>query len=84
MEIDGWFSGHKVRSFPWIDGKSIYFNVSYYKPGQAVTKPPVWEKTVYITDNEAGRRVVEEFTNSLTCHVARMNIPKGARALLTF
>jgi len=40
MEMDKWISGYKVRSFPWIDGKHIYFNVQYYKPGQSIEKPP--------------------------------------------
>lgn len=84
MIIDGWFSGYKVHSFPWIDGKTIYFNVSYYVPGQAVSRPPVWEKTVYVTDNEEGRRVVEKFTESLACYVAKMAIPRGRHAMLTF
>lgn len=84
MNIDGWFSGCKVRSFPWVDGKSIYFNVSYYAPGQSLERPPVWEKTVYVTDNEAGRRAVKDFTDSLTNYVAKLAIPQGGYAILTF
>ncbi len=52
MELDRWIGSYKVRSFPWIDGKRIYFNVQYYAPGQSIEKPPVWDKTVYVTDNE--------------------------------
>ena len=33
MEIDKWFGCYKVRYFPWIDGKQIYFNVQYFPPG---------------------------------------------------
>lgn len=76
MEIDNWFGSCKVRAFPWIDGKRIYFNVQCYAPGQSISKPPVWDKTVYITDNEAGRRIAYEFTDSLVEHVSRMQIPK--------
>lgn len=41
MELDRWIGSYKVRSFPWIDGKRIYFNVRYYAPGQSIEKPPV-------------------------------------------
>ena len=83
MEIDKWISGYKVRSFPWIDGKRIYFNVRYYKPGQSIEKPPSWDKTVYITDNAAGKRLVHDFTDSLINHIANMQIPKTEHIELT-
>lgn len=83
MEIDKWISGYKVRSFPWIDGKRIYFNVQYYKPGQSIEKPPVWDKTVYITDNTAGKRIVNEFTDSLVNYIASMQMPKTEHAEIT-
>ena len=70
MELDKWISSYKVRSFPWIDGNRIYFNVQYYAPGQSLEKPPVWDKTVYIINNDAGRRLVYDFTNSLVEHIA--------------
>ncbi|NLE04931.1 MAG: hypothetical protein GX638_09030, partial [Crenarchaeota archaeon] len=60
MEIDKWISGYKVRSFPWIDGKHIYFNVQYFTPGQSVEQPPVWDKTVYIADNESSRLLITD------------------------
>ena len=78
MEIDKWVSGYKVRSFPWIDGKSIYFNVQYFACGQSIEQPPVWDKTIYITDNEVGKRLVYDLTDSLTNYVANMQIPKNA------
>jgi len=84
MEIDNWISGYKVRSFPWIDGKTIYFNVQYFACGQSIEQPPVWDKTVYITDNEAGQKLVHDFTDSLTNYVASMQIPSnGAKVVLT-
>lgn len=83
MEINKWIGSFKVRSFPWIDGKRIYFNVQYFKPGQSIEKPPVWDKTVYITDNAAGQRLVQDFTHSLVEHVAKMQIANNAEVTLT-
>lgn len=83
MEIDAWISGYKVRSSPWIDGKTIYFNVQYYRPGQSLSQPPVWSKTVYITNDVAGRDMVENLAASLTEHVANMEIPVGRKIVLT-
>ena len=83
MEIDKWIRGYKVRSFPWIDGKRIYFNVQYYIPGQSIEKPPAWDKTVYITDNAAGQRLVNEFTDSLVEHVAKMIIKDNTEVTIT-
>lgn len=53
------------------------------RPGQSICKPPAFDKTVYITDNAAGRRIVNEFTHSLVEHVARMQIPQGAEVTIT-
>ena len=83
MEIDKWIRGYKVRSFPWIDGKRIYFNVQYYLPGQSIEKPPAWDKTVYITDNAAGQKLVNEFTDSLVEHVAKMIIKDNTEVTIT-
>lgn len=83
MEIDKWIGSCKVRSFPWIDGKRIYFNVQYFKPGQSIEKSPVWDKTVYITDNAAGQRLISEFTHSLVEHIMQMQIADGTEVTLT-
>lgn len=83
MEIDKWMGFYKVRSFPWVDGKHIYFNVQGYSPGQSIEKPPVWDKTVYITDNPAGQRLINDFIFSLVEHVAKMQIPEGRKVILT-
>lgn len=83
MEINEWIGPYKVRSFPWIDGKRIYFNVQYYAPGQSIEKPPIWDKTVYITDNPAGQRLVNDFTRSLVEHVAKMQIKDNTEVTLT-
>lgn len=82
-QIDSWVSGYKVRAFPWIDGKRIYFNVQYYASGQSIERPPVWDKTVYVTDNEAGNNLVFRMTASLAEHVARMNISAKTEVVLT-
>ena len=77
MELDRWIGSYKVRAFPWIDGKRIYFNVQYYAPGQSIEKPPVWDRTVYVTDNEEGRRLVYELTDSLVNHIACMEVKQN-------
>lgn len=83
MEIDNWISGYKVRAFTWVDGKHIYFNVQYYEAGQSICKPPIWDKTVYITDNEAGRNLVNNFIHSLVEYVAGMKIVDNAKVVIT-
>lgn len=83
MELDKWIGSYKVRSIPWIDGKRIYFNVQYYTPGQSIQKPPVWDKTVYITDNIEGRRLVYDFTDSLVNHIAGMQLTEHLEITLT-
>lgn len=83
MDIDTWADGYKVRAFPWVDGKTIYFNVQYFRPGQSLSQPPVFDKTVYVTDNDAGKTLVCEFTGSLAAHVAKMHIAEGHKVVLT-
>ena len=83
MELDKWIGSYKVRSFPWIDGKRIYFNVQYYASGQSIEQSPVWDKTVYITDNIAGRRLIYDFTDSLVNHIAGMQSAEHVEITLT-
>jgi len=83
MEIDKWVDGYKVRAFPWVDGKHIYFNVQYFAPGQSIARPPIWDKSVYVTDNPAGQRLVYDFTSSLVGHVAQLQIAPGNKVILT-
>ena len=82
MELNEWIGLYKIRSFPWIDGKRIYFNVQYYTPGQSIEKPPAWDKTVYIINNEAGQRIVCDFTDSLVHHIANMQITNNVEITL--
>lgn len=83
MEIDNWVSGYKVRSFPWVDGKRIYFNVQYFAPGQSIERPPVWDKSVFITDNEAGQNLLHDFLDSFVNHVAKMQIAENTEVTFT-
>ena len=82
MMLDQWISGCKVHAEPWIDGKRIYFNIEYYRPGQSTQRPPAWEKTVYVLDNDAGRRLVYELTHTLVAHVREMSIPDNVEVTL--
>jgi len=83
MEIDEWIGSCLVRAFPWIDRKRIYVNVTYYAPGQSIAKPPLWDKTVYVTDDAAGRRLVFEFTHSLVNYIVGLQIARGTEITLT-
>lgn len=83
MEKDTWVNGCHVRIFPWIDGKRIYCNVQYFRSGQSIEQPPVWDKSVYITDNEAGRRLAYDFIDSLVNYVIGMDIKVGTEITLT-
>lgn len=83
MELDKWLGPYKVRACPWIDGKRIYFNVQYYAPGQSIEKPPAWDKTVYVTNNAAGQRLVFDFTHSLVEHIASIQISSNVEITFT-
>lgn len=74
MKIDKWVGSYKVRAFPWVDGNLIYFNVQYYSPGQSLDRPPMFDRTVYITDDSAGRRLVFEYTDTLANYVANLQM----------
>lgn len=83
MERDMWIDSCRVRIIPWIDGEHIYCNVRYYQPGQSIEKDPVWDKTVYITDNEAGRRLVSDYIHSLVDYISSIKIDSGTKVVLT-
>jgi hypothetical protein len=83
MEIDRWIGGFKVRSFPWIDGKRLYINVQYFAPGQSISQPPLWDKTVYLADNAEGQRIMRDYLHSLVEHISRMQIKEGSTVVLT-
>lgn len=52
INIDKWVEGYKVRCFDWPDGKNIYLNISYYKPGASIEKSPAAEKSFLIPKEE--------------------------------
>lgn len=84
MNYDGWIEGYKVRIMPWIDGKTIYCNVQYFLPGQSLSKPPAWDKSVYITDNEKARNVLKDYIHTLVNYVASIDIQSGQKVILAF
>lgn len=83
MEIDKWIGSYKVRTFPWIDGKRIYCNIQYFLPGASIEKLPAWDKSVYITDDEKGRNLAYNFTDTLVNYIAQMVIPQGQEVTVT-
>lgn len=83
MYINKWVSGYKVDACPWIDHKTIHFCVAYYRPGQSIHQPPVWEKTVYITDNANGIRMLTDALYSFVEFVAQMQIKDGQKVVIT-
>ena len=83
MEIDTWIAGYKVRSFPWIDEKLIYFNVQWFAPGQSIERPPIWDKTVFIKNDENGVKMVCNFADTLTNYIAQLKFPNNGHAKIT-
>lgn len=78
--------GCRTTIFPWIDGKTIYCNIECMMSGQSIEKPPVWEKTVYITDNEKGRDAVENRIHTLVRAIAEninTDLPDGYKVVVT-
>lgn len=84
INIDTWVAGCKVRVIPWVDGEHYYFNVQYYPPGSSLSRPPAFDKTVYITANERGEKMIESSLNSLVEFVCRSHITEGNKYVLTF
>ncbi len=83
MYIDKWIQGCKVRAEPWIDGKTIYVNARYYRPGQSLAQAPVWDRTIYITDDKNGRIMVENFLDTLVSHICSMDYRDGNKYVVT-
>lgn len=84
MEINTWINGCKVRGFDWIDGKRYYLNVQYFFPGSSIEKPPVWDKSIYITKNENGMDVVRNYLSSLVNYICGLDMEPGKEVTLTF
>lgn len=83
MIFDGWTAGYRVQILPWPDGEHIYVNVRYYAHGQSLEKPPVWDKSVYLTNDEGGQTLVRQFRDSLVHAVATMEIVPGKKVILS-
>lgn len=82
MYFEGFIDGYLVHTEEWYDGR-IYFNVRYFRPGQSINQPPIFDKSVYITDNDKGRYMVQNFKSSLANYVARMDIKHGHTVVIT-
>jgi hypothetical protein len=83
MEINAWISGCKCRIFPWGDGKTYYVNVQYFPSGSSVYKP-AWEKTVYVTKNDAGREVLMDYLDSFIEYICGLKINDDKKIVITF
>lgn len=77
MDFEKWVDGYKVRVMRWIDGKHIYINVQYFKPGASIQKPPAMEKTAFIVDDEKGRNMVQNYLSTLVNYIARTEVKPG-------
>lgn len=82
MYFEGFVNGYLVHTEEWYDGH-IYFNVRYFRPGQSMSKPPVFDKTVYITNNEKGRFLVQNYKSTLANHIARIDVKPGNTVVIT-
>jgi len=82
-ELDTWIGPCKVRAIPWIDGEHIYVNVQCFSPGQSIERPPVWDKSVLVTDDTAGRELVFQFTHTLINYIEQINVSHGQMAHIT-
>lgn len=82
MNIDTWIGSCKVRICPWVDGKRIYCNVRYYRSGQSIERDPVWDKTVYIINNERGKNLAYNFTHSLVEYIIGLTVAEGKEITL--
>ncbi len=69
--VEKWVNGYKVTYFPWIDGKRIYLNIQYYKPGSSLYQPPAWEITVFLVDNDESRDLLENCETTIVEFIVR-------------
>ena len=82
MYFEGFIDGYLKKKKKWYDG-TIYFNVRYFRPGQSINQPPIFDKSVYITDNDKGRYMVQNFKSSLAEYVARMDVNPENKVVIT-
>lgn len=81
--LEKWVDGYKVHVMDWIDGENIYINIQYFKPGSSLSKPPAMEKTAYITNNDKGKNMVQNFLSTLVNFIVRSNVPAENRMVIT-
>lgn len=72
-EIDRWVSGYKVRAFDWVDGKSIYMNIQYFRPGSSLAKKPAREKSVLFEKTPENEDRIRNYTDSVVRAVMEGN-----------
>lgn len=83
MNLEKWVDGYKVRVMDWIDGKNIYINIQYFKPGSSLSQPPAMEKTAYITNNDKGRNMVQNYLSTLVRYIVSSDAAAGNRMVIT-
>ena len=83
MNLEKWVDGYKVHVMDWIDGENIYMNIQYFKPGSSLSKAPAMEKTAYITNNDKGKNMVQNFLSTLVNFIVRSNVPAENRMVIT-
>ena len=83
MNLEKWVDGYKVRVMDWIDGKNIYINIQYFKPGSSLSQPPAMEKTAYITNNDKGRNMVQNYLSTLARYIVSSDAAEGNRMVIT-
>lgn len=67
-DIDTWVRGCRVRAMDWVDGKSVYLNMSYYRPGQSLHQPPAKEVVVYLEKCQETYHRLENYLDSIVRH----------------
>ena len=72
MNFDGWVEGYKVNAFDWIDGKSIYMNIQYFRPGQSLSAAPAFDKSFLI--DKCDEEKVRRFISSVVLHLAHLPV----------
>lgn len=77
-----WIREYEIISCETPD-KGTFLHVIRHIPGKSIYIID-WEKTVYITNNENGKRIMRNFIDSLIRYIACLDIPCGGYAVLTF
>lgn len=68
MDMTQWIAGYHVRVMDWYDGKHIYLNIAYYKPGSSLSRPPQAERSFLIPVEE--RQKVTDYLYSIVVNLA--------------